>query len=100
MDNRDYILISWPARDVESTIFPIIADLSHKFKIPVSGLNKKRIAEELTKVKVEVNTIASLLKVLNDCEMARFAPLSHSDAETTLTTTKTLINEIEEHVKK
>jgi hypothetical protein len=74
--------------------------LSHKFKIPVSGLNKKRIAEELTKVKVEVNTIASLLKVLNDCEMARFAPLSHSDAETTLTTTKTLINEIEEHVKK
>ena len=32
--------------------------------------------------------------------MARFAPLSHSDAETTLTTTKTLINEIEKHVKK
>jgi len=39
MDNRDYILISWPARDVESTIFPIIADLSHKFKIIVFVLN-------------------------------------------------------------
>lgn len=74
--------------------------LSHKFKIPISGLNKKRIAEELTKVKIEVNTIAALLKVLNACEMARFAPLSHSDAETTLITTKTLINEIEGHVKK
>jgi hypothetical protein len=74
--------------------------LSHKFKIPVSGLNKKRIEEELTKISIDVTTITDLLKVLNDCEMARFAPLSHSDAETTLTTTKTLINEIEKHVKK
>jgi hypothetical protein len=74
--------------------------LSHKFKIPVSGLNKKRIEEELTKISIDVTTITVLLKVLNDCEMTRFAPLSHSDAETTLTTTKTLINEIEEHVKK
>ena len=74
--------------------------LSHKFKIPVSGLNKKRIEEELTKISIDVTTITVLLKVLNDCEMTRFAPLSHSDAETTLTTTKTLINEIEKHVKK
>lgn len=74
--------------------------LSHKFKIPVSGLNKKRIEKELTKISIDVTTITALLKVLNDCEMARFAPLSHSDAETTLTTTKTLINKIEKHVKK
>ncbi len=69
-------------------------------KYPVSGLNKKRIEEELTKISIDSATIASLLKVLNDCEMARFAPLSHSDAETTLTTTKTLINKIEKHVKR
>jgi len=74
--------------------------LSHKFKIPVSGLNKKRIEEELTKISIEVTTITALLKVLNDCEMARFAPLSHSDAETTLTTSKTLINKIEKHVRR
>ena len=74
--------------------------LSHKFKIPVSELNKKRIEEELTKISIDSATIASLLKVLNDCEMARFAPISHSDAETTLTTTKTLINKIEKHVKR
>jgi hypothetical protein len=63
-------------------------------------LNKKRIEEELTKVSIEFTTITALLKVLNNCEMARFAPLSHSDAETTLTTTKTLINQIEKHVKR
>lgn len=74
--------------------------LSHKFKIPVSELNKKRIEKELTKISIDSATIASLLKVLNDCEMARFAPLSHNVAQTTLTTTKTLINEIERHVKK
>ena len=74
--------------------------LSHKFKIPVSGLNKKRIEEELTKISVDISSITTLFKVLNDCEMARFAPLSHSDAETTLTTTKTLINKIDKHVKR
>ena len=74
--------------------------LSHKFKIPVSELNKKRIEQELTKISIDIPTITALLKVLNDCEMARFAPLSRSDAETTLTTTKTLINKIEKHVKK
>jgi hypothetical protein len=74
--------------------------LSHKFKIPISGLNKKRIEEELTKISIDVTTTTALLKVLKDCEMARFAPLSHSDAETTLITTKTLINKIEKHVKR
>ena len=74
--------------------------LSHKFKIPVSELNKKRIEEQLTKISIDVSTITALLRVLKDCEMARFAPLSHSDAEKTLTTTKTLINKIEKHVKK
>ena len=74
--------------------------LSHKFKIPVSGLNKKRIEEELTKISIDVTTTTALLKVLKDCEMARFAPLSHSDAETSLITTKTLINKIEKHVKR
>ena len=39
MDNRDCILISWPARDIEGIIFPVIKDLSDKFKIIVLVLN-------------------------------------------------------------
>jgi len=74
--------------------------LSHKFKIPISGLNKKRIEEELNSISISDSTTNSLLKVLNDCEMARFAPVSHSDAEATLRTVKDLINDIEDHVKK
>ena len=39
MGNRDCILISWPARDIEGVIFPIISDLAHKFQIIVFVLN-------------------------------------------------------------
>jgi len=39
MDNRDCILISWSARDIEGFIFPVIQDLTPKFKIIVFVLN-------------------------------------------------------------
>jgi len=54
MDNRDYILISWPARGIEGTIFPIISDLSHKFKIIVFVLNisaSKHLVAQLDSLK-------------------------------------------------
>ena len=39
MDNRDCILISWSARDIEGFIFPVIQELTNKFKIIVFILN-------------------------------------------------------------
>ena len=35
MDNRDHILISWPSRDIEGTIFPVIQELFERFNIIV-----------------------------------------------------------------
>lgn len=39
MDNRDHMLISWPSRDIEGIIFPVIQDLSERFKIIVFVLS-------------------------------------------------------------
>ena len=39
MVKNDFILISWPSRDIEGTIFPIIHDLTDKFKIIVFVVN-------------------------------------------------------------
>ena len=35
MDNRERILISWSARDIETYLFPTIYELSNHFKISV-----------------------------------------------------------------
>ena len=39
MDNRDSILISWPSRDIEGIIFPVIQELSERFNIIVFVLS-------------------------------------------------------------
>ena len=39
MDNRDHILISWPSRDIEGIIFPVIQELSERFHIIVFVLS-------------------------------------------------------------
>ena len=64
MDNRDYILISWPARDVEGVIFPIIADLSHKFKIIVFVLNvsaSRQLVDQLDLLKKKKEIVSYLI---------------------------------------
>ncbi len=52
MDNRDHILISWPSRDIEGTIFPLIQDLAERFHIivfvmPTSAENADSIKPKL-----------------------------------------------------
>tara|TARA_B100000686_G_scaffold353824_1_gene461012 strand:+ start:1182 stop:2492 length:1311 start_codon:yes stop_codon:yes gene_type:complete len=48
MDSRDCILISWSARDIEAFVFPVIEDLSPRFKIIVLVLNIS-LSDELLK---------------------------------------------------
>ena len=51
MDNRDHILISWPARDIEGTIFPVIQELSERFNIIVIVLSTSN--SDLMKTKLD-----------------------------------------------
>ena len=51
MDNRDHILISWPARDIEGTIFPVIQELSERFNIIVFVLSTSN--SDLMKTKLD-----------------------------------------------
>ena len=50
MDNRDCMLISWSARDIEGYIFPVIQDLTNKFKIIVFVLNISKPDELVEKL--------------------------------------------------
>lgn len=74
--------------------------LSDKLNIPVSELTKTKIEEKLLFIMVDSATIKELLDIINNCEMARFAPISHNAAEQYLSSSKTIINTIESHAKK
>ena len=73
---------------------------SHKLLIPTAELTKEKIISSLTEKKVDEATIKSLIQILDECEMARFSPVSHSGAEKTLTNATSIINQIEQDVKK
>lgn len=54
--------------------------LSNKLGIPASGLVRDNIAEQLQAFGAQPETIADIINILDECEMARFTP-SHDNAE-------------------
>lgn len=73
---------------------------SHKLRIPNASLNKEIITKKLNENNVSNETTAQLIKILDECEMARFSPVTQSGAEQTLNDSNTIINQIEKDVKK
>lgn len=73
---------------------------SHKLSIPNATLTKESIAEKLRLNNVEETTISNLTKILSECEMARFSPITQAGAEQTLNESNSIINQIEKDVKK
>lgn len=73
---------------------------SHKLSIPTASLTKTNIAKALQEKAVNNTTIQLVIETLNECEMARFSPVRHADAENTLTNATNIINQIERDVKK
>lgn len=73
---------------------------SHKLSISKANLNKETISDTLKSKQVETTIIDNLIEVLNECEKARFSPLTHEGAEKTLNSASSIINKIEQDVKK
>ncbi len=48
--------------------------MSHKLGIPASGLIRDNISDQLQQYGASPETIASVISILDDCEMARFTP--------------------------
>jgi len=73
--------------------------LSLKFKIPISNLNKESIINAFKESKVPENIIKKINQILEECESAKYAPLSNEDSNKTLKESKSIINEIEAYAK-
>jgi hypothetical protein len=68
--------------------------LSNKLECPYSELTKETLAAKLANKKLS----DAALSIIEECEMARYTPLTQAGAQDTMSKTKNLIQEIEKHV--
>ncbi len=62
----------------ESVIKALWGYLSDKLSIPVADLNRERASESLINRDVDQETVSELMKIIDDCEFARYAPSAFS----------------------
>ena len=73
--------------------------LSDKLNIPVSELSKESIHAALIKKSVSESVVTELLKTLDLCEMARFAPVTDIEEQEVYNNTVDIISKIQNSVK-
>ncbi len=62
----------------ESVIKALWGYLSDKLSIPVADLNREKAAENLLARGIQQEVVTELLKIIDDCEFARYAPAAFS----------------------
>ncbi len=72
--------------------------LSEKLSIPNANLTKEKISTELAHRNIDSSIITSLMDVLNNCEMARYAPRSKTDDERMLQNADNIIHHLEKNL--
>ena len=63
-------------RFYEETLHALWGYLSDKLGIPVSELSRDNAKDKLSRMKIDEGLIEKLLKLIDDCEFARYAPAS------------------------
>jgi len=62
----------------EAVIRALWGYLSDKLSIPVADLNRERASASLLKRGIDQNVVNELMKLIDDCEFARYAPAAYS----------------------
>ena len=75
--------------------------LSDKLTIPVSELNRENIVETLSKFNVSNNIIDDFIKLLDECEFARYAPANEqiTQMQNTYNNASSIIGKLEQLIK-
>jgi hypothetical protein len=72
--------------------------ISDKFNIPVSELNKENIRQKLNEKLEDKSILVQLEKILETCEMARFAPIKDKNLQNLYNDAADVINTLEDKV--
>lgn len=62
----------------EAVIKALWGYLSDKLSIPVADLNREKASESLLEKGIEQEVVTELMKIIDDCEFARYAPAAFS----------------------
>lgn len=62
----------------EAVIKALWGYLSDKLSIPVADLNREKASESLLSKGIDQETVSELMKIIDDCEFARYAPAAFS----------------------
>jgi vacuolar-type H+-ATPase subunit I/STV1 len=73
--------------------------LSDKLQMPVAELSKDAIKVKLTQHEVPEENVLSLLKIIDSCEFARYAPGGTSEMEDLYSDTLQVLNKIDQQLK-
>ena len=73
--------------------------INEKLSIQTSEMSKKSIRETLHIKGVEEKTISSFVEVLEQCEMAKYAPLTNQNNQVIYEKSLDVIEDIEEKIK-
>ena len=75
--------------------------LSDKLSIPVAELNRESAVERLTKKKVSENAVEGLIRIIDQCEYARFSPSGGTEAMQSLyADAEDVMGQIEKQIKR
>jgi hypothetical protein len=66
----------------EAVIKALWGYLSDKLTIPVADLNREKASEKLLGKGIDQETVTELMKIIDDCEFARYAPAAFSGTMT------------------
>ena len=72
--------------------------LVNKFQIKLSELNRSKIKEILVKENIPKDDLDLMDKILNNCEMSQYSPLTNEMAKETLHESQSLIKNLEKNV--
>lgn len=67
-----------PEQFYEAVIKALWGYLSDKLTIPVADLNREKASEKLLGKGIDQETVTELMKIIDDCEFARYAPAAFS----------------------
>jgi hypothetical protein len=70
-----------------------------KFNLKTTDLSKEKIAEIMKKASIDITMIEKTMDILNQCEMARFAPTSDVDREKVYRASVELLAGIQKNLK-
>ncbi|MBW8325162.1 MAG: BatD family protein [Prolixibacteraceae bacterium] len=71
-----------PEQFYEAVIKALWGYLSDKLTIPVADLNREKASEKLLGKGIDQETVTELMKIIDDCEFARYAPAAFSGTMT------------------